>query len=387
MTDNPFHLRFIQLQAFRNYKSLEQGFNPTPIVLFGKNGSGKTNLLEALSFLTQGKGLRHIKLNEASSLLCNKQPWSIFTTLFTEQGDVTLGTKLDLSSDHKEKRLIQANYTPLRSQVDLLDYLNVVWVTPDMDSLLGESSVRKRRFFDRMVYAFDHEHAKRMLKYEHYLKERSFLLKEDKADPFWLSSLEEQLAFLNVALYHSRLDLVQKLNKFSPHFSSFPKFDIIMEGELETMIASFSSLQAEEAVKEKLYQMRSYDSQHGGASFGCHKTDFIVYHTATHKPAYLCSTGQQKILLLSVILAFVDLLSHCKTWIIPKGTLLLLDDIVAHLDFHHRMVLFEELCMNSTLLKWVQPWMSGTDLDAFMPLKGYTQFFHIYNDTLNEFSL
>jgi DNA replication and repair protein RecF len=314
--------------------------------------------------------------------------WAIAATVETNLGPVQLGTGLDYAATGSERRLIKINGQPAKSQASLTDWISVIWVTPQMDRLFLEPASVRRKFIDRLVYALDSNHASRIHRYEHHLRERAHLLREGHYDPLWVSTLERYLAEDGVAIAVARQQVVKSLEsaqRLEKHYP-FPQFHAEMRGEVETWAENQPALAVEDQYVEKLKMGRRHDGEAGGASIGPHRSDFQVHHLAKQLPAELCSTGEQKMLLLAVTLAFVRVQENYCTC----PTILLLDDVAAHLDDQHRLILFQEICdptKNSTKESSngsFQVWMTGTDKSAFQNLNNQAQFLTVHNATLTN---
>jgi DNA replication and repair protein RecF len=373
------------LQNFRNYSYQDFGINSSVIILHGENGAGKTNVLESLSFFSPGRGLRNSKLSQVTNLksldLSGTLPsWAVSIDLETDHGSMTLGTGIDLTSSGSEKRIVKVNVTVVKSQAELTEWLGVIWITPHHDRLFLEASSVRRKFIDRLIYAIDPTHAERVHRYEHYLKERSLLLREGRWDPAWLSVLEGKMAEVGVAICVSRQQLLQKIQLCQnlDRDYPFPRLFCSMVGELEKWLEDHSALTVEDLFKERLAQSRSQDAESGGASTGAHRSDMVVKHVTKNMPADLCSTGEQKMLLLGFILAFIRVRYHYQS----TCCLLLFDDIVAHLDDYHRTVLFQEITASGISNHTLQTWMTGTDIMAFTELQRQAQFVTVSHSTL-----
>jgi len=375
------------LHQFRNYHNLDLSIHHSPVILIGPNGAGKTNVLEAISFLSPGRGLRSIKLSQVTNLKKLNQDashppsWAIAATVTTSLGTVQLGTGLDYTTIGNERRLIKINGQLAKSQASLTDWISVVWVTPQMDRLFLEGASIRRKFIDRLVYALDPAHSTRIHRYEHHMRERARLLKEGRYDPLWVSTLERHLAEDGVAIVAARHQVVKSLSAAQRKEKDypFPQFHAEMKGEVESWLENQPALAVEDIYTEKLKACRHQDGEIGGAGIGSHRSDFQVHHLAKQLPAELCSTGEQKMLLLAVTLAFTRVQENYRTC----PTVLLLDDVAAHLDDQHRMVLFQEIYQ---LERSFQVWMTGTDRAAFKNLDGQAQFLTIQNAMLtNDF--
>jgi DNA replication and repair protein RecF len=382
------------LHQFRNYHDLDLSLQDGPVVLTGPNGAGKTNVLEAISFLSPGRGLRSIKLSQVTNLKKLNQDallppsWAIAATVETDMGSVQLGTGLDYTANGNERRLVKINGQPAKSQACLTAWMSVIWVTPQMDRLFLEGASTRRKFIDRLVYALDPAHSARVHRYEHHVRERAHLLKEGRYDPLWVSTLERYLAEDGVAIIVARDQVVKNLSEAQRKEGGypFPQFHAEMKGEVETWLENQPALTVEDIYTEKLKACRRQDGEVGGASIGPHRSDFQVQHLAKQLPAELCSTGEQKMLLLAVTLAFTRIQEQYRTC----PTVLLLDDVAAHLDDQHRLVLFQEICgperqsENERSRGPFQVWMTGTDRSAFQALNSQAQFLTVQNATLTN---
>lgn len=354
----------IQLTNFRNYA--QSGFNGLSdgfVVLYGENGAGKTNILEAVSLLCPGRGLRGAKITEIQNNQL-PQPWAVSAKAVTDYGDVRLGTGRDGASD---KRLIRINGETAKSQNHLGEYISCLWLTPQMDGLFTGGASDRRRFFDRLIAAYDASHNGRLGRYENALRQRTKVLIDDKntPDPDWLSALEKTIAETGVALAAARLDFIERLNKVTANLhqthatGDFPQASFVLVGEVEAWLESMSALETEDKFTQKLEAMRIADTQTKTANFGVHKCDIQTTHLDKNSDAGQCSTGEQKALLTGIILAHRHMLAKAKT----QMPLLLLDEVAAHFDLKRRSSLFEFLQELGG-----QIWMTGTDKNLFDPI-------------------
>ncbi|HEX2117304.1 MAG TPA: DNA replication and repair protein RecF, partial [Alphaproteobacteria bacterium] len=260
------------------------------------------------------------------------------------------------------------------SQKDLSALLSIVWVTPEMDRLFMEGPSARRRFLDRLVFGFDPEHAGRVAAYEHVMRERARLLAEGSTDTAWLDALEDGMARHGTAVAVARAQTVARLDHAAAEgVGPFPAAQAAMSGELDQWLAEMPALAAEDRLRETLRAGRAHDAQIGGAIAGPHRADLAVRFVAKNRPAHECSTGEQKALLLSLILAVARELCHER----GEPPVLLLDEVVAHLDGARRAALFDELSALG-----VQAWLTGTDDELFAGLRGRAQFFRVLDATL-----
>lgn len=372
----------IHLHHFRCYEQLSLTTSLDPVVITGPNGAGKTNLLEALSFLIPGRGLRRARLHDVKKK-SSDGIWGVSVKLLHEGHPLHMSTGLDPEMAKSERRICKINGEKKKSLFELSEYVTITWLTPQMDRFFNDTSSTRRRFLDRLVFGFDPLHARRLNRYEKVLRERSQLLKQGRYDPLWLGSLEDILATEGVAIAVARRTIVGYLNHvLATNESPFPKAYLRLEGDIDAHLESESALTTEDFMKQKLHMSRLTDGYGGGALCGPHRSDLMVTHLSRGIEANICSTGEQKALLLSIVLGCAQLQATYKSTI----PLLLLDEVIAHLDESKRSLLFDELIR----LK-MQVWMTGTEKDVFNPLKGKSQFIEIqeanlasYDNTVSE---
>ena len=368
----------LTLSDFRSYGYLRLDTDPRPVVLCGRNGAGKTNLLEALSFLAPGRGLRGARLTDIgrnASLQEAPVPWGVAAQLSTPHGPVDLGT--GLAAGGGERRTVKINGQPAKGAGALATHLGIVWLTPAMDRLFLEGPAGRRRFLDRLVTAFDADHAGRMAAYDHAYRQRLRLLKTGSGDPAWFAALEDTMARHGVALAAGRCDLVGRLNQelAAVRVSAFPAATLALVGTVDGWLQDMPAVDAEDAVRRSLWDERRGIS---GAGAGPHRSDLGVAmvapgHASNGQPAALCSTGEQKALLIAILFAAARL-QRAKRGHAP---VLLLDEIAAHLDRHRRTALFAEI-----LSLGAQAWMTGTDMAVFQELGESAQFLAAENGEL-----
>ena len=388
----------LALSNFRCYARAEVEADGRPVVLVGPNGAGKTNLLEAISYLAPGRGLRQAKLSEADRRPApgararpgaggSPEAWAVAATVMTPHGPRELGTGRDpargpaggpdASCDRdrpRERRLVKIDGAPARSQQDLGEIVAMVWLSPRMDGLFRDGASARRRFLDRLVCGFDPAHAARVAAYEQGLRERARLLKAGGADNAWLGALEESMARNGVAIAAARRDTVARLAQAcTAGIGPFPVAGLGLAGEVEAALESRAALAVEDEMRARLAAARARDTAAGGAAVGPHRGDLIVSHLERDLPAGLCSTGEQKALLISIVLA------HARLLALHRGAapLLLLDEVAAHLDEVRRQALFGEI-----LELGAQAWLTGTDAAVFAALGERARFFRVHEATV-----
>lgn len=364
-----FMISRLYLSQFRNFKTLEMRDLPSSVILCGPNGSGKTNILEAVSHVCAGRGLRGTPPREQLSHNAMEQRWCI-------SGEVdTHHLKVLFDPVQKEKRQYFVDHTSLSSSTAFGEYLNVVWYTPTYDAFFVQSSQDRRRFIDKLAYTFIHTHAQNLNRYEHLQRERMRLI-QSHASSSWLDATEETMAQEALHIITSRQELVLRLNAAQEHLhDTFPRFHATMN--LTPIDLSI--------ILEKLKENRCIDKEAHKTHYGPHRSDLELTQMYKNMPAYLCSTGEQKMLFLALLLAYV----HARLQFNATPLVLLLDEVVSHLDVHHRGVLFSEISslqqryMQPNSLPVLQAWMSGTDEVLFEPAMN-AAFFSITHGSLEK---
>lgn len=386
----------LTLTDFRNYQFLRINAELSPIVITGENGSGKTNILEAISFLTPGRGLRAARLADirriTPALVCDEYApteisntsWAVSSTIQKGGEEFEIGTAVEKSARETnendirsfERRIVKIDGSKISSQSELGKYISAVWLTPQMDRLFRGGSQPRRSFLDRLVYAFDVEHAKRTANFEHLYREWYQLLKNGSKDNHWLLPLEENMASLGVAIAAARREQIAKLNTFIEHEPDdvFPSVMLELDGLIEKMLDKMPAIEVEDFYKNRLKEQRKNVLFNENID-GVNRTDFKVYYRKKHMPAELCSTGEQKSLLVSIILA------QTKSQTLHQGfaPVMLLDEVVAHLDDLKREALIEKI----RDLK-VQAWITSTNPELFASLKNSAMFFEVKNNKVEQ---
>ncbi len=364
------YISALRLTQFRNYHDLHFGVDLRHVVLCGENGAGKTNLLEAISYLSPGRGMRRATHLDVARVEGDGS-WTINADLEGREGAVNIGTGLVLGpSGIENQRKIRINRTPVKTSDELLDHCRVVWLTPSMDGLFTGPTADRRRFLDRMVLAIDPGHGKRVSNYEKSMRDRNRLLEQSNADPIWLDGIEGQLAGYGAAIAIARTELVELLGDMISETirdrTPFPDADISLDGVLESEVGFGSALDLEDRYQTMLRQGRMLDRSAGRTLIGPHRTDLAVRHRLKNMPAKLCSTGEQKALLVGIVLAHAQLVRQIS----DTPPILLLDEVAAHLDSRRRAALFDLLDKFGC-----QAWMTGTDIEMFSALGERAQMF------------
>ncbi len=372
----------IKLSAFRNYASIATEFAPKHVVLSGANGAGKTNLLEAISLLSPGRGMRRAALADMQH---NKAAdgFSVFATLHNGGEEFAIGTGTAGNDPGTAPiRRVRINGTTAKSADELSDLCRVIWVAPAMDGLFTGATSDRRRFLDRMVLAIDPGHGKRVSNYEKAMRNRNRLLDEpsNQQSDAWLDAAESQLAALGTAIVVARFELVSLLTELietsrEAHDGTFPTAHIALDGELETLAAEgLNGFDLEENFCRQLKELRYRDRAAGRTLHGPHRSDLSVHHVEKDIAAGLCSTGEQKALLIGLVLAHAQLTRSIS----KMPPFLLLDEVAAHLDIDRRAALFDRIHANGG-----QAFMTGTDRNLFDSLGDRAQYFTVDNGALN----
>lgn len=364
----------LTLTDFRNYDHVRLEPGAGPVVLTGANGAGKTNILEALSFLVPGSGLRRARLHDVARRTPGEadKAWAVAATIEGGAFSVDLGTGLD--SAGASKRVVHVDGVPKRALAVLGETFATHWLTPQMDRLFLDGSQERRRFLDRLVFAFDPAHAGRITAYSHAQRERAKLLADDKMDDAWLSALEDTMATRGAAVAAARLGVAERLAAAAQKTDGvFPAAVLAIDGLAEQWLTELPALEVEDRLRATLRTTRSRDAQTNGAGTGHagrlpHQSDLLVTHTAKSMPAGQCSTGEQKMLLVGLVLAAARMSAQDE----GRVPVLLLDEVAAHLDVAHREALFSEV-----LSLGCQAWFTGTDADLFSPLLGSAKFYTV----------
>jgi DNA replication and repair protein RecF len=368
-------VRRLTLTGFRCYARLRLDLGEEPVVLTGANGAGKTNLLEAISFLTPGRGLRRARLAEVAAHGTDAG-WAVAAAVQSRGQRVAIGTGW-AGGEGEGKRMVRMDGEPLRTLSDLGRVLPMLWLTPAMDRLFVEGASHRRRFLDRMVNALEAGHAERAAAYERAMRQRLALLKDGRRDDAWLAALEAVMAAQGVAVAAARGDWLSRIaSSAAEGYGPFPGVALELSGGLEAdLAAGASALAAEDAFRERLKANRGLDAAAGATTEGPHKSDLMVAHAAKGMPARLASTGEQKALLIGLVLAQARLL--CRGEAPPP--VLLLDEISAHLDAERRAALYDLLAAFPG-----QSWLTGTDAAPFAPLRDRARFLAVKDAALSE---
>ena len=367
------YIRTLKLTDFRNYARAELRLDARPVVLIGDNGSGKTNLLEAVSLLGPGHGLRGRPYGE----LCRKEGaggFAVAATVVSRAYEVEIGTGIAAGTREESTGRAVRIAGKEESAGALAEHVKIVWLIPAMDGLFTGSASERRRFLDRLVLAVDPKMRSPLGRYDRAMRQRNRLFQLREGSRALFEGLEEQMAEAGVAIAAARLDAVGRLVQLIEAMRAargegpFPFALIALEGRLEAALATSSATEVEDEFRAALGEGRERDRAAARALEGPHLSDLIVSHGPKSIPAQHCSSGEQKALLVGLILAKAELIREIE----GASPLVLLDEVSAHLDQARREALFGEISRLGG-----QAWMTGTDRDLFAPLAQDAQIFAV----------
>ena len=354
------YIKKFNLINYRTYKNSSFVFQPNINIIYGRNGIGKTNILEALSFLSIGKGFLNSNIDEIMSI--NKDNlynnWSIYAEIENNYDYDNISIYSELENEIFKKK-IKINNNLIKNQNELYKVFNIIYLIPQMQNLFTQDKSERRKFLDKIVYLIDSNHLNKITKYEFLLKERMKVLQNEKTfDERWLSVLETKIAEIGVAIANSRNNTIAYLNKILFEYDfNFPKFIILIDGKIELMLLNkITSLEAENKFKEILKNNRNEDKENKRTNEGIHKTDFKLFYEDKKIDAQYSSTGEQKLFLISLTILKVLL---CKE--LNKSTpIILLDEVFSYLDKNKKNELFNELLKLN-----YQTFITTTDISIF----------------------
>jgi DNA replication and repair protein RecF len=366
-------IRRLTLTNFRSYRAAQIEVAAGPVVLVGPNGAGKTNLIEAISFLAPGRGLRRATLDEVAFQESDGS-WAVAADVDGALGLATLGTGIEApaADDTAIARKCRIDREPAVSVAALSDHVRVIWLVPAMDGIFGGPASERRRFLDRLVLAVDAEHSGRVAALERSLRSRNRLLEDPRPDPHWLDAVEHETAEVAVAVAAQRAETVARLQQAlkarDDPASVFPASEIALKGWIEELVRQRPAIEVEDRYRAVLRDNRSRDAAAGRTLDGPHLTDLSVTHARKGIAAADASTGEQKALLIGLVLAHANLLGEMSGF----APILLLDEVVAHLDPARRTALYSELEALGA-----QVWMTGADPAAFAEIAPRAQVFEV----------
>ncbi|QNT78946.1 DNA replication/repair protein RecF [Entomobacter blattae] len=363
----------LTISDFRNYTSLKWASSEHIIILTGANGSGKTNFLEAISLLAPGKGLRQA----APEMLLRKgaSRWGVYAKIQVDSDSFTVSTGNHIANLGRG-RLFQLNGEPVKNRQLLAQHVTAVWITPKMDQLFSEGASGRRQFFDRLILSYNPFHGQEIIAHNHSVKQRNTFFLQNRKDEDWLTALEYSIARHAVAIAASRRQFCHMLNRsqFSTE-SGFPEIHLDLLCPIAEKLDYFPAVEVENWLKEALKNKRGEDLQMGSTSYGAHKADFSLSDRITGRLASISSTGQQKTLLLGLVMLHAQLIHKIE----GKAPILLLDEPLVHLDSQFREKILSVIGSYPSSV-----FLTGNDKEPFFPLKGHASFFNIEDGFLRE---
>ena len=377
----------LRLADFRNYSTAKLSFDRPFVVLVGANGAGKTNLMEAVSLLTPGRGLRRaVHQDMARQGAAGTAPYvsggfALSATVLSHATESSISIKVLPDPSGTATRAIRIDETVAKSADELLDLLRILWLTPAMDGLFTGPGSDRRRFLDRMVLAIDPTHGRRASDYERAMRSRNKLLADNRMDDSWLSGLEAQMAELGVAMAMARAELVRLLAgmiETATKGNPFPKAGLDLLPGYADFDPAAPSADNEDRAAVRLRTARGQDRAIGRTLEGAHRAELQVTHLDKNMPAALASTGEQKALLIGLVLAHARLV----TAVSGLPPVLLLDEIAAHLDPARRAALFDLIADLG-----VQAFMTGTDAGLFAALGDRAQMLEVAGGAVSPMPL
>jgi DNA replication and repair protein RecF len=369
-------IRRLTLTNFRSYHAAQVALDRAgPVVLTGANGAGKTNLIEAISLLAPGRGLRRATMEELA-FTEGDGAWAVSAEIEGMLGLATLGTGIEPPANEEAAtaRRCRIDRESVGSATAFADHLRVVWLTPAMDPLFNGPASERRRFLDRLVLAVDAQHSSRVAALERSLRSRNRLLEDSPGDSHWLDAVEHETAEVAVAVAAGRAETVTRLSAAlaaaRAQAPEFPQAEIELQGWMEKLLPDHTAIEIEDRYRTLLKDNRTRDAAAGRTLDGPHLSDLAVRHASKNIPAADASTGEQKAMLIRLVLAHAGLIKQMTGF----APLLLLDEVVAHLDPARRAALYDAL---SSL--GAQVWMTGADPAAFGDIIGRAQVFVVRN--------
>ncbi|WPX97034.1 DNA replication/repair protein RecF [Candidatus Bandiella euplotis] len=345
------------LHNFRNHENLAVNSNGKFVLILGKNGSGKTNVLEAVSILNAGRGMRNSTNSDIiTNFDKNLAEWAVIAYYqhLESSKKILFGCNFKHTSSNG-KKILKIDEEEIGKKTDILNFLRIVWLTPQMENLFLESPSVRRRFIDRMTFNFFPEHAKQVIEHEYFLQSRNKILSDVGWDEKWLTQIEQRIADLSVKIVDNRQKCLNIINSFLSTFSkTYLRPVFFMKGEVESQLETSNPIKVSDFIMEKLKRNRLNDSRIQKCGIGAHKSEVVVMDKEQNRHANLCSTGEQKSMIIALLLGQ----SHAIYQHSNIAPILLLDEIFAHLDERRKADLIAELSQTPS-----QIWISSTDTE------------------------
>ena len=365
-------IKSLKLINFRSHSDFSLGLSGKPLAIIGDNGAGKTNILEAISLLSPGRGMRNSKFSEMVKD-DNSMPWGVNFNILSN------GKNYEVSSglrDNQKGRDIKINSKKVSGSSALPEIILLSWLTPSMDQIFNETPSYRRRFIDRLCAVYEKNHTKNIKIYEKLMAERNSSFKSKVLDNVWLDALENQMSDVSIAIAETRLTFISDLNKVLETNLDpvWPRAHLEIYGFVENLVSSWNSGKAKEMLCNEFKNNRERDFFSKRTNEGVHRSDLLVNEKNKKIEAKKCSTGEQKSLLMGIILSHLELVSSFKS----RYPVLLLDEVLAHFDKIRRKSFFKQIQeIGSQII------MTGTDISVFEEL-GDLEIYHLNNKKVTD---
>ena len=365
-------IKSLKLINFRSHSDFSLSLSGKPLAIIGDNGAGKTNILEAISLLSPGRGMRNSKFSEMVKD-DNSMPWGVNFNILSN------GKNYEVSSglrDNQKGRDIKINSKKVSGSSALPEIILLSWLTPSMDQIFNETPSYRRRFIDRLCAVYEKNHTKNIKIYEKLMAERNSSFKSKVLDNVWLDALENQMSDVSIAIAETRLTFISDLNKVLETNLDpvWPRAHLEIYGFVENLVSSWNSGKAKEMLCNEFKNNRERDFFSKRTNEGVHRSDLLVNEKNKKIEAKKCSTGEQKSLLMGIILSHLELVSSFKS----RYPVLLLDEVLAHFDKIRRKSFFKQIQeIGSQII------MTGTDISVFEEL-GDLEIYHLNNKKVTD---
>ena len=365
-------IKSLKLINFRSHSDFSLSLSGKPLAIIGENGAGKTNILEAISLLSPGRGMRNSKFSEMVKD-DNSMPWGVNFNILSN------GKNYEVSSglrDNQKGRDIKINSKKVSGSSALPEIILLSWLTPSMDQIFNETPSYRRRFIDRLCAVYEKNHTKNIKIYEKLMAERNSSFKNKALDNVWLDALENQMSDVSIAIAETRLTFISDLNKVLETNLDpvWPRAHLEIYGFVENLVSSWNSGKAKEMLCNEFKNNRERDFFSKRTNEGVHRSDLLVNEKNKKIEAKKCSTGEQKSLLMGIILSHLELVSSFKS----RYPVLLLDEVLAHFDKIRRKSFFKQIQeIGSQII------MTGTDISVFEEL-GDLEIYHLNNKKVTD---
>ena len=365
-------IKSLKLINFRSHSDFSLSLSGKPLAIIGDNGAGKTNILEAISLLSPGRGIRNSKFSEMVKD-DNSMPWGVNFNILSN------GKNYEVSSglrDNQKGRDIKINSKKVSGSSALPEIILLSWLTPSMDQIFNETPSYRRRFIDRLCAVYEKNHTKNIKIYEKLMAERNSSFKNKALDNVWLDALENQMSDVSIAIAETRLTFISDLNKVLETNLDpvWPRAHLEIYGFVENLVSSWNSGKAKEMLCNEFKNNRERDFFSKRTNEGVHRSDLLVNEKNKKIEAKKCSTGEQKSLLMGIILSHLELVSSFKS----RYPVLLLDEVLAHFDKIRRKSFFKQIQeIGSQII------MTGTDISVFEEL-GDLEIYHLNNKKVTD---